>query len=128
MIWLDCRASISPTRFPQLEERFGQDLTEQKAAIKDITIRVLSQHEEGEEEEDDGSNSSSDDSSSGDEEEEEGGGGVKAKKKASTKGGGFNKEYAWSEEMTAFLGQGYMSRPQVRSGGVPVSIQTEVST
>ncbi|KAM3575742.1 hypothetical protein VYU27_002361 [Nannochloropsis oceanica] len=32
-----------------------------------------------------------------------------AKKKA----GGYNKEQAWSEEMTAFLGRGYMSRPQV---------------
>lgn len=32
---------------------------------------------------------------------------------AKKKGGGYNKEQAWSEEMTAFLGKGYMSRPQV---------------
>ena len=39
---------------------------------------------------------------------------VKKEGKEPKKGGGFNKEQAWSEQMTAFLGgTGYMSRPQV---------------
>ena len=73
-----------------------------------------------------GSGSSSEEEEEGEEGEEEDNGnrdrkGKQKKKKpssssgggSSNKGGGFNKEHAWSEEMAAFLGVGYLSRPQV---------------
>lgn len=95
----------------QLEARFGLDLTEQKARIKALTLKVIDERaaeaEEEEEEDDDGSSSGSE-SDSSDEEEE-----AKPKKKG---GGGFNKEHAWSEDMTAFLGgSGYATRGEVRT-------------
>lgn len=126
----------------KLAGQFGCDLTDEKALIKELTIQVLSERQEREEAEasrqpaGDGEASvkvegalglvpsddeSRDDSSSSSDSEEE----RKVKKKIAgrkkeksrgeekKKGGGFNKEYAWSEEMAAFLGEGYMSRPQV---------------
>lgn len=83
--------------------------------------------EEAESSDDDGGSSSGSGSGSGsgssseeedDDEEEDNGKGKQKKKEPSSggggnKGGGFNKEHAWSEEMAAFLGVGYLSRPQV---------------
>ena len=124
----------------QLEGQFGCELVAQKSVIKEITIRVLSEREEEAEAQEAAAKAaikrevnpapqhsiddeSQDGSSSGSDDEEEE---VKPKLKrakrevdeeqvvvAKKKGGGFNKEQAWSEEMTAFLGEGYMSRPQV---------------
>jgi len=106
----------------QLEERFGQDLTEQKGAIKEITIHVLSEREAGEEEEEEEEDDEEGSSSGSDSSDEEEAADVESMPKAKRKGGGgFNKEYAWSEDMAAFLGQGYASRAQVRGEGVPLA-------
>ena len=102
----------------QLEARFGLDLTEQKTRIKALTLKVIDERAaEAEEEEgdddDDGSSSGSRSDSSEDEDEEEEEEDEKPKKRG---GGGFNKEHAWSEDMTAFLGgSGYATRGEVHT-------------
>jgi upstream activation factor subunit UAF30 len=100
------------------EAQEAQEKAAAKAAIK-REVNLAPQHSSDDE--------SQDGSSSGSDEEEEEvkpklkkakrevdeDGGEEGVKVAKKKGGGFNKEQAWSEEMTAFLGVGYMSRPQV---------------
>jgi len=104
------------------EEEIAAQETQEKAATKAAIKRevdLVPQHSSDDESHDDNSSES-------DKEIEE----IKPKMKkakreveegkeeedmpvAKKKGGGYNKEQAWSEEMTAFLGRGYMSRPQV---------------
>ena len=111
------------TTHAQLEGKFGQDLTAQKALIKELTIRILAEKtqpdEEEEEdevvkkEEDDGVKEESGSEEEEEEEEEEEQDEKPIKKKAS----GFNKELEWSDAMADFLGTKMCSRPQVRKGG-----------
>lgn len=87
----------------QLEERFGLDLTGRKAAIKALTIQIISEkNKEGEAAEDE------DEEEEEVEEEEESGG-----KKRRRGGGGFAAMVRWSDKMAEFLGTDSMPRTQV---------------